>query len=369
MSCTALLYQLSKIRQRDWEEPNGTCADKKAVTGSDSDSAEGSSSRMKILVADDDPLGRRLTERVLTRAGYSVTAAEDGIAALDLLTRKNGPRLALIDWTMPGMDGPEVCRRVRAISEHPYTYMILLTSRESKRDLISGLEAGADDYLTKPCDTEELKARLRAGLRVVELNDKLAHDARHDPLTQLPNRSWFLRNLTVAFSKSQEKLHHRFGVLFIDLDGFKAVNDTLGHGVGDQLLKQVASRLKACLRKDDSIARALDFSGPERTDEDNLLARMGGDEFTVLLEVIQNESDAVIVAERIHDTLGLPFRIGADEVRISASVGMAVSGPKCESAEELLRLADAAMYRAKALRKSGASEPPRYISAATSLPC
>jgi two-component system cell cycle response regulator len=339
------------------------------VTGSTSDAAEGYSSKLQILVADDDPLGLRLTERVLTRAGYSVIAAEEGLAALDLLHRKNGPRLALIDWTMPGMDGPEVCRRVREASEHPYTYMILLTSRESKQDLISGLEAGADDYLTKPCDTEELKARLRAGRRVVELHDRLAHEARHDPLTQLPNRSWFLRNLAESFGKSRESQHHRFGVLFIDLDGFKAVNDTLGHGVGDQLLKQVANRLKACLREDDSVARALDFSGPARDDQDSLLARMGGDEFTVLLEQVQKESDAVIVAERIHDTLELPFRIGSDDVRISASVGVAVSGPRCDSAEELLRLADAAMYRAKALRKSGVSDPPRYISAATSLPC
>src|SRR5580658_2047995 len=102
----------------------------------------------QILVADDDPLGRRLTERVLTRAGYEVVAVGDGIQALDYLMRKDGPRLGLLDWSMPGMDGPEVCRRMRSLADHPYTYLILLTSRESKQDLISGLQAGSDDYLT-----------------------------------------------------------------------------------------------------------------------------------------------------------------------------------------------------------------------------
>ena len=158
------------------------------------------------MVADDDPLALRLTERVLARAGFQVVSAEDGLQALEYLTRKDGPRLGLLDWSMPRLDGPDVCRRMRALVDHPYAYLILLTSRESKEDLIAGLEAGADDYLTKPCHPEELTARLRAGQRILQLEDKLSHDARHDPLTQLPNRGWFLKNLHDCFSKAKERL-------------------------------------------------------------------------------------------------------------------------------------------------------------------
>ena len=303
------------------------------------------------MVADDDPLALRLTERVLTRAGYQVVTAEDGLQALEYLTAKGAPRLGLIDWSMPGLDGPDVCRRIRELADNPYTYLILLTSRESKADLIAGLEAGADDYLTKPCHPEELTARLRAGLRILQLEDKLSHDARHDPLTQLPNRSWFLKNLHECFSMAKERLGYLFGVLFIDLDGFKAINDRFGHAAGDDLLKQVAGRLRGCLREDDSVSRGAAFSGPARTAEDSLLARMGGDEFTVLLGEVRAENDAALVAERIENELSMPFLIDGRSVRISASVGIAVNSRSYASAEEVLRVADAAMYRAKARGK------------------
>jgi two-component system cell cycle response regulator len=216
---------------------------------------------VKILVADDDPLARHLTERVLARAGYQVFTAEDGLQAMEYLTRKDGPRLALLDWTMPGLDGPEVCRGMRALTEQPYTYLILLTSRESKADTVSGLEAGADDYITKPCDAEELKARLRAGQRILQLQDKLYHDARHDPLTQLPNRAWFLKKLSDCFRKARERHDYRYAVLFLDLDRFKCVNDTLGHFAGDELIMEVARRLTGCTRQDDAVSRVMDFSG------------------------------------------------------------------------------------------------------------
>jgi PleD family two-component response regulator len=314
-------------------------------------------SELRIVVADDDPLALRLTERVLTRAGYEVVRAEDGLQALEYLTVRNAPRLGLLDWSMPGLDGPDVCRRMRALANHPYAYLILLTSRESRQDLVDGLEAGADDYLTKPCHPEELTARLRAGQRILQLQDKLSHDARHDPLTQLPNRAWFLKNLRECFARTKERSGYLFGVLFIDLDGFKAINDGLGHAAGDNLLKQVAGRLRGCLREDDAISRSMDFSGPERTSgetawDDSLLARMGGDEFTVLLGEISAERDASLVAERIQDELSAPFTIDGECVRVSASVGVAVSNIAHNSAEEVLRAADAAMYRAKAIMKA-----------------
>jgi two-component system, cell cycle response regulator len=136
---------------------------------------------MKVLIADDDALTRRLLQESLEHAGYEVVAVEDGRAALECLSGKDGPRLALLDWLMPEINGLSVCREVRRHSEHPYIYLILLSSRSTKEDVVSGFEAGADDYLTKPCDAEELKARLRAGERILKLEDKLTHDALHDP--------------------------------------------------------------------------------------------------------------------------------------------------------------------------------------------
>jgi two-component system cell cycle response regulator len=303
---------------------------------------------MKILVADDDPLARQITEHLLTRAGYHVFIAEDGLQAMEYLAKAGGPRLALLDWSMPGLDGPEVCRRMRALSDNPYAYLILLTSRESKEDTVSGLEAGADDYLTKPCDAEELKARLRAGQRILQLQDKLFHDARHDPLTQLPNRAWFLRRLSDCFSRSRDRHDYHFAVLFVDLDRFKTVNDTLGHAAGDELITEVAERLLQCTRQDDAVARAVDFNGPPRTSDD-FLARMGGDEFTILIEDIRIDSDAAAVAARIQDRLSAPFLIAGQQLSISASIGIALSDFHCSRAEDVLRYADAAMYRAKAL--------------------
>jgi len=153
---------------------------------------------MKILVADDDPLTRRLLQETLEHAGYEVIGVADGRAALECFSRKDGPRLALLDWLMPEVNGLSVCREIRRHSEYPYIYLILLSSRRAKEDILSGFEAGADDYLTKPCDQEELKARLRAGERIVKLEDKLTHDALHDTLTQLPNRTFFLERLALC---------------------------------------------------------------------------------------------------------------------------------------------------------------------------
>ena len=144
----------------------------------------------KILIADDDASTRRLLQKTLESAGFEVTAVENGRLALDCLSRKEAPRLVLLDWLMPEMNGLSVCQEIRRHSENPYIYIILLSAKAAKHDIVTGLEAGADDYLTKPFDTEELKARLRAGERVLKLEDKLTHDALHDPLTQLPNRAF-----------------------------------------------------------------------------------------------------------------------------------------------------------------------------------
>ncbi len=311
---------------------------------------------MRIVVAEDDALSRRLTQRTLELAGYDVVAVENGCLAVECLSSAGGPRLALLDWEMPVLDGPGVCRALRALKNRPYTYIILLTAKESKDDLVAGLEAGADDYLTKPCHAEELKARLRTGQRILELQDRLFHDARHDSLTQLPNRAYFLDRLIQCADYSREDTDYKFAILFVDLDGFKGVNDSLGHAAGDELLTQVAARLLRSIRRDDPVSQASGGNASLRAPREDILARLGGDEFTVLLDGIRNGADATGISERIQRELSFPFPIAGRSVQISASIGISISGAGYNDAENMLRGADAAMYRAKATGRMVISE-------------
>src|SRR5580704_3437578 len=205
---------------------------------------------LRILIADDDLVTRRALQETLQDDGYEVTAVGNGRLALESLASRGGPRLALLDWLMPGLNGLEVCREIRRHSEYPYIYIILLTAKSSKVDVVAGLEAGADDYITKPCDAEELKARLRSGERILKLEDKLTYDALHDPLTQLPNRSFFLDRLTLCVSWGMLHPEYKFAVLSIDMDRFKVVNDSLGISAADFLLVQIAERLLGSIRRD-----------------------------------------------------------------------------------------------------------------------
>jgi two-component system cell cycle response regulator len=302
---------------------------------------------VRIVIAEDDALSRRLTQRTLELAGYEVVAVENGCLAAECLSSAGSPRLALLDWEMPGLDGLGVCRAIRVLKNRPYTYIILLTAKESKDDLVSGLEAGADDYLTKPCHAEELKARLRTGQRILELQDRLFYDALHDSLTQLPNRAYFLDRLIQCVDRSREDADYKFAILFVDLDRFKAVNDSLGHSAGDELLTQVAARLLRSIRRDDPVSRASDIKTSVRTPREDILARLGGDEFTVLLDGIRDGADATGIAERIQKELNFPFPIAGRSVQISASIGISISGAGYNDPEDMLRGADAAMYRSK----------------------
>ena len=145
---------------------------------------------MRILVAEDDPSYRRLLEEKLTMWGYDVVVAENGDAALQILQSGGPPRLAILDWIMPGMEGVEVCRKVREEMKGPYTYMILLTSQQSDADLVTGMEAGADDYITKPFKHHELRLRLRAGRRIIELQNELVA-SRETSRSKAHSRHWF----------------------------------------------------------------------------------------------------------------------------------------------------------------------------------
>jgi two-component system cell cycle response regulator len=312
---------------------------------------------VKILIADDDSVSRRLLEKTLQRAGYAVTSVPNGQQAVDTLNRPDAPRLALLDWMMPALDGPAVCREIRKQREQSYVYMILLTSRESKEDVVTGLQSGADDYLIKPFDAEELKARLRTGERILLLEDRLVEAreqmrfrATHDPLTTLWNRGVIMDLLERELVRSQRE-HVCTAVLLGDLDHFKSINDTHGHLVGDQVLREVARRLLASVR-------SYDFVG-----------RYGGEEFLVVLNNCRPDS-AVARAEQIRKSIGTrPVQTDAGPLAITMSLGTLLSSDwGHRPADELLREVDAALYAAKSAGRNCVTqakpEEPREIAPA-----
>ena len=292
---------------------------------------------MKILIADDDGVSRRLLERTLAHAGYEVTSVKDGRKAVETLSETDGPRLALLDWMMPEIDGPGVCREIRKSRDHNYVYMILLTSRESKEDVVAGLQSGADDYLIKPFVAEELKARLRTGQRILHLEDRLVEareqmrfKATHDDLTSLWNRGVILDLLGRELTRSQRE-NVCTVIILGDIDHFKRVNDTYGHLVGDQVLREVARRLLLSVR-------SYDFVG-----------RYGGEEFLTVLNNCRADC-AQARAEEIRESIcARPVNTDAGPVSVSMSLGVLLS---CEwgqrPAEELISEADEALYAAKA---------------------
>jgi diguanylate cyclase (GGDEF)-like protein len=291
---------------------------------------------LKILIADDDMLSRRLLEKALERAGYEVIAVENGKLALEQLCKLEGPRLALLDWVMPELDGPGVCRAVRMRSEQTYVYMVLLTSKGTKEETVLGLESGADDYLTKPFNAEELRARLRVGERILLLEDRLVEarenmrfKATHDPLTSILNRGAIMELLARELHRSHRE-QKSTAILLGDVDHFKRVNDTMGHVVGDEVLKEIANRLL-------SSVRSYDFVG-----------RYGGEEFLVVL----NNCDPAFAparAEAIRRSISNPPIATAKGLRtLTMSFGVLLSGEwGLRSVEELMHEVDLALYEAK----------------------
>jgi diguanylate cyclase (GGDEF)-like protein len=290
---------------------------------------------MRVLVADDDPVSRRVLQSTLLKWGYEVDIACEGQEAWDMLQRDEAPKLAVLDWMMPGLDGAQICQMLRARNDGPYIYTILLTAKSQRGDLLEGLASGADDYIVKPFDPHELHVRLRAGKRVLDLQAELIAareairvQAVRDPLTGLPNRLLFADRLGNRLAQAGRD-GGTVAVMFLDLDNFKVINDSLGHNVGDLLLKEVAKRLSENLREGDT------------------LARMGGDEFTVILGNLAESRDPAAVARRLLAALAQPFAIERSDLFVTGSVGISVFPANGTDPETLVKNADAAMYRAK----------------------
>lgn len=288
---------------------------------------------MKILVADDEPISRHLLERFLRKWQYEVLVACDGSEAWQALEREDAPRLVILDWVMPGMDGAEICRKVRQQTDRPYTYILLLTGKSKKQDLVEGLEAGADDYLPKPFDKEELRVRLRAGRRILELQEQLIagregqkFQATHDALTGLWNRAGILEILEKEVARARRQ-SSPLSIVLADLDHFKRINDTYGHLAGDAVLREAAQRMRASVRSYDSVGR------------------YGGEEFLIALP----GSSTVNQAERIRASVGAnPVDTPEAPITVTLSLGVAVWQEDGKATvDTLLRPADAALYRAK----------------------
>ena len=292
---------------------------------------------MKILIADDEAISRRLLEKTLEREGYEVIAVDNGRLALQQLSLPDAPRLALLDWMMPEMDGPSVCQAIRQRHDQAYVHIVLLTSRGSKQDIVAGLEAGADDYLTKPWDPAELNARLRVGQRILQLEDRLVEaretmrfKATHDPLTSLFNRGVIVDLLARELARSRREKGCTV-VMLGDLDHFKQVNDSYGHVVGDEVLREVARRLL-------SSARSYDFVG-----------RYGGEEFLIVLNNCDS-SQAVARAEEVRSGIASrPIQTSRGPLYATMSLGVLASQEwDLDLVEEILSETDQALYRAKA---------------------
>jgi diguanylate cyclase (GGDEF)-like protein len=293
---------------------------------------------MKILLADDDPVSLRLMQRTLENYGYDVVTATDGVQAAKILLNPGGPRLALIDWMMPELDGLGVCREVRSRHEDAYVYILLLTSRQTSDDIVSGLEAGADDYLTKPCHAAELKARLHTGRRILQLEDKLVEareemrfKATHDTLTSLWNRAGILTLLRSEFSRASRH-QTPLSMLICDIDLFKKINDTYGHPVGDEVLQQVSRYLRDLVRPEDCVGR------------------FGGEEFLIVLGDCSRATLEVRANEIREEISRVPFLTQEGPVSVSLSFGAITIEAPCDSddLDIYVKKADAALYRAKA---------------------
>jgi len=289
-------------------------------------------SRQPVLIAEDNAVVQTVVKFMLSSWGYEPVLAVNGTDAWEILRGNHAPRLAILDWMMPGIEGVELCRRVRAAAREPYTYLILLSGRSDSADLIRAMDAGADDYLRKPFDAQELRVRLNAGRRIVELQEELVaarealrKQATCDSLTGLLNHAHILAALQEALRRGEP-----VSVLLADIDRFRQINESFGHPAGDEVLREFSRRLRAALPSDARVGR------------------YGGEEFLAVLPRCDAEASRE-TAERLRETIGGEmFTAGAAAFPVSCSVGSACcENPYGSDATALLRQVDEALFWAK----------------------
>jgi diguanylate cyclase (GGDEF)-like protein len=301
-----------------------------------------------LLIVDDEEMNRDMLSRRLELEGFTVATAGGGEEALRLVEEQNFDAV-LLDIMMPVQNGYEVLAEIRKSHTSLELPILMVTAKSHSQDVISAFTEGANDFITKPINFPIALARISCQVANKKLSTQAREtDARRpgsaaDPLTGLPNRIVFVDHLDAAIQNSRSQPDFLFAVLFLDLDRFKIVNDSLGHQAGDELLIEVARRLESCMRASDVIARLNDPS---------TIARFGGDEFVVLLKGITKADNAYHVGERILGVLTQPLVIKGNVVSISASIGIAVGSHRSGSSDDLLRNADMAMYQAKTNGKS-----------------
>lgn len=292
---------------------------------------------MRILLADDDSVTQHLLSRTLQLAGFDPVIVGDGLEAWARLQAEYFPVL-IVDWVMPGLDGPSLIRQVRSTSFSGYVYTILLTSRQAQDDRVDGLESGADDFLTKPVDLRELRARLAVARRIIrletrlrEVNARLSYQASHDRLTDLFNRPTITEYAESELSR-MHRTGHELSLTLLDLDDFKAINDRYGHLSGDAALRHVARRITAAVRPYDWVGR------------------WGGEEFLIVLPEASIDQ-AMAVAERVRASIAAEaLALSTDQlVSLTVSGGVTCTAGREEvSVDKLFAEADTALYRAKA---------------------
>ncbi|HXM12410.1 MAG: diguanylate cyclase [Candidatus Sulfotelmatobacter sp.] len=287
-----------------------------------------------VLIAEDDPICRRVLQSRLQNWGFRVITAEDGLQAWDILRRSDPPDLLILDWVMPGIDGPELCRRIRERRDAISPYILLVTGKDDTQDVVRGLDAGADDYLSKPFDPTELRARLQVGKRtlalqheLIQAQEELRFQANHDALTGIFSRAAILSLLDRELQRAARSAMPT-GIMMIDLDHFKTINDTYGHLTGDAVLKEVADRINRAVRSYDSVGR------------------YGGEEFLAVLSNCYPD-DLRTVAERIRSAVSdIPIGAETTKLTVTVSVGGIVTSHATQSLESI-SAADAMLYEAK----------------------
>jgi two-component system cell cycle response regulator len=291
---------------------------------------------MKVLIAEDEPISRHLVQKMLIQWGYDVVPAKDGEEAWWILQREDAPKLAILDWMMPGMDGVQICREVRKQNWEHYTYILLLTAKSQKQDLVEAMDAGADDYLTKPFDADELRVRIRAGRRILEMQEQflsmreaMRFPATHDLLTGLWNREAILGMLRQKLGRDRRD-GTPIGIILASIDFFKHLSTTQGSNTGDAILREAARRIR-------SVVRLYDSTG-----------RYGNEEFLIVVPGC-NTQEVLDQAERLRAAIhSSPVDILGGALSITVSVGVATTDDIREAnADSLLRAADAAVRRAK----------------------